>query len=191
MGFWGAQGSEVADPKRSFRWLISFGNNVTGDGTVGLQSWYAKTSQKPNVQIGETPHSFLNHTFYYPGRASWQDLQVTLVDPARENDASIALMDILQRSGYHMPIDITSASKTITKSDAVSALGGQVYLDQLGKDDAPQNRLERWTLINPWIKSVDFGQLSYDTEDMVNITLTLKYDYATLEVNGNVLPQPG
>ena len=65
MGFWGAQGSEVADPKRSFRWLISFGNNVTGDGTIGLQSWYAKTSQKPNVQISETPHSFLNHTFYF------------------------------------------------------------------------------------------------------------------------------
>ena len=190
MAFWGGQKGAIVDPKRQFRWLISFGNNVTADGTIGLQSWYAKSATKPQFQVGETPHQFLNHTFFYPGRVTWQEVEVTLVDPARENDASMALMSILKGSGYYLPTDPSSASRTITKAEAVQALGGQVFLDQLGKDDFPSNRLERWTLINPWIKSVNFGSLDYSSEDMVEISLTLQYDYATLEAGGRKLPTP-
>ena len=65
MAFWGGQKGAIVDPKRQFRWLISFGNNVTADGSIGLQSWYAKSATKPQFQIGETPHQFLNHTFFF------------------------------------------------------------------------------------------------------------------------------
>ena len=66
MGFWGAQGGAIVDPKRQFRWLVTFGNS-------DLKSWYAKSVKKPSFTIGETPHQFINHTFYYPGRVEWQN----------------------------------------------------------------------------------------------------------------------
>mgnify|MGYP003116467586 FL=1 len=188
-GFWGGQGGAIVDPKRSFRWLISFGNNVqqqNGQNVVGLQEWYAKSANKPSFEITETPHNFINHTFYYPGRVQWQTIDITLVDPSYPNDASQALVKALQNSGYYLPTDVRSASNTIMKSSAVSALGGQVKLKQLGQDNS--DILETWTLINPWIKNVTFGDLAYDTEDMVEITLTVRYDYATIDVKGDKSP---
>ena len=171
--FWGGPGGAIVDPKRSFRWLITFGSQ-----NAAIQSWYAKTAQKPQYQMGETPHQFLNHEFYYPGRVTWQELTVTLVDPARENDTSLALMEALQSSGYALPLNIQSASNTITKAGAVNAAGNQIFLDQLGSNAS--DIIERWTLFNPWIKNVNFGDLSYESEDMVQIELTVRYDYDTL-----------
>ena len=94
MGFWGAQGKDaIVDPKRSFRWLVYFGNNVTAKSKkITLKPWYAKTAKKPSFTIGETQHQFLNHTFWYPGRVTWNEIDITLVDPAGEDDTSLALM---------------------------------------------------------------------------------------------------
>lgn len=173
MAFWGGQAGALVDPKRSFRWLITFGNK---SGVI--QSWYAKSAQKPRYELSETPHQFLNHEFYYPGRVTWQEVSVTLVDPARENDSSIALMDALQQAGYQLPINLPNASNTITKQNAIAAAGNTIFLDQIGLNES--DILERWTLVNPWIKNVNFGELNYESEDMVQIELTLRYDYATL-----------
>jgi len=181
MGFWGAQGGAIVDPKRQFRWLVTFGNSE-------LKSWYAKSVKKPSFQIGETPHQFINHTFYYPGRVEWQTIDMTLVDPAGDNDTSLALTNILQRMGYYAPINDNSASSTITKKKAVTALGGEMKIKQLGANDG--ETLEIWTLINPWITSVDYGQLDYSANEMVEISLTLRYDYAILNANGQTVPHP-
>lgn len=183
-GFWGGQGGALIDPKRSFRWLVSFGTKNNA-----LQEWYARSATKPNFTVGETAHRFINHTFWYPGRVEWNTIDITLVDPSYPNDASKALMDMLQESGYYAPTDVLSASNTITKKDAVTAMGGHVKLKQLGANSNDKNVQEIWTLVNPWMKDVKFGDLSYENEDMVEITLTLRYDYATLEVNKDVVPK--
>jgi len=178
-GFWGSPGGEIVDPKRQFRWLLSFGN-----ANNKIQDWYAKSAKKPSFEVGETEVAFLNHSFYYPGRVKWSTIDVTLVDPAGgpERDTSWNLMDVLMASGYHVPSSKLSASRTITKQEAVDAIGGQILLKQIGRDEF--DKIEEWTLHNPWILSVDFGQLDYTSEDMVEISLTLRYDYATLTVGG-------
>ena len=173
MAFWGGQGGALVDPKRSFRWLITFGSSDNF-----IQSWYAKSAQKPKYELSKTEHQFLNHTFYYPGRVTWSELTVTLVDPAGANDSSLALVEALQASGYYLPINQQNASQTITKAGAVQAAGNQIFLEQLGRNDA--DVVEKWTLVNPWIKNVDFGDLDYSNEEMVQIQLTLVYDYATI-----------
>ena len=61
-------------------------------------------------------------------------------------------------------------------------------IKQLGANDG--ETLEVWTLINPWILSVEYGQLDYSANEMVEISLTLRYDYATLNANGQTFPHP-
>ena len=45
-----------------------------------------------------------------------------------------------------------------------------------------ENVLEKWILNNPFLTNVDFGNLSYSSDDLVNISMTIKYDWATLEL---------
>ena len=47
--------------------------------------------------------------------------------------------------------------------------------------DAEGKVIEQWTLINAFVSNVEFGQLSYASEDLVEISVTVVYDYAKLD----------
>ena len=41
--------------------------------------------------------------------------------------------------------------------------------------------MEQWDLINPMVRSINFGDLSYDDDALVEYTLDITYDYAKYE----------
>ncbi len=169
-------------PKRQFKWYLQFGSL-----SAGLPSWIVKTASKPSFTIGETAHKYINHTFYYPGRIEWQTIDVTLVDPVQP-DASMELFNAIQAMGYVFPTETStagvaaSAGVTFSKAAATSTLG-EVILRQIGGGTLETGGtgivpVDKWTLKNAWIKDVKFGDLSYENEDLTELTLTLRYDWA-------------
>ena len=159
------------DPKRKFRFTVSF-NAIDSDGGV---LWYAKTAAKPSFQIAATEHKYLNHTFYYPGSVTWQDVAITLVDPTNP-DMAASLAGIVQAGGYKPPATPNDFT-TMTKASAASALGS-VTVTQI---DHEGNPLEQWTLWNAWITELKFGDLEYGADELTELSVTLKYDWAVLE----------
>jgi hypothetical protein len=165
-GFWA---DAVTEPKRAYRWVMNF---------RGIDQWMMKKVAKPNFTISESEHSFLNYKFYFPGRVEWSEISCTLVDPIQP-DASVTLMKLLQDAGYVYPSDIDQAAPiTISKKKSIIAIGRSVIIKQIDADG--EGVVEAWELKNPWIKSVNFGQLDYQTDDIVEIELTLRYDWAQL-----------
>ena len=90
MGFW----TQRTDPKRKFNFEVS----ITGQGSV-IQNYYAKTVTKPSFTVNAAEHAYLNHTFYYPGRVTWNDVSVTFVDPGGGDSASGGLVSMLEGMG--------------------------------------------------------------------------------------------
>jgi len=182
MSFWNDANLE---PKRQFRFLVDI-----QPGEESLQ-FAVKTADRPSYTVGETTHAFFNHTFYYPGRVTWNTVTIALVDAVKPGTTE-KLYQYLADIGYAVPNNFnTAVGETITKKSAVSALG-QVRITELGTN--PENlgasgldpeqarvtyKLGEWTLHNPFITEVNFGSHSYESEDMVEITLTLRYDWAT------------
>ena len=56
----------------------------------------------------------------------------------------------------------------------------------IGKDiiitkiSASGEELETWKLINPFIKAIKYGDLDYSSDELLEITITVAYDSATL-----------
>ena len=168
------------EPKRKYRFLLSFN---------GIPQWIVKTTGKPNFSVSESEHSFINYKFYYPGRLEWEEISMTLVDPV-DPDASKTMLDLIELSGYvaphnflNDPIGRGKASNVVTfsKKQATSAVGGRVFIHTIDENGSP---IETWSLYNPWIKSVNFGDLDYESDDLVNVELTMRFDWASLETKG-------
>ena len=53
--------------------------------------------------------------------------------------------------------------------------------DSTFKMDAKDMLLERWTLRNCWIKSINFGQLDYSSDELINIEVTIAYDFCAIQ----------
>ena len=178
MPFWTqAQNATTREPKRKFRFQVSF-DSVSDPNGNGSVLWYAKTVNKPSFSLTTTEHKYLNHTFYYPGSVTWNDVSLTLVDPVNP-DLSVTLARILEQSGYSLPgnaIERSSLS-TISKGQAVGALG-QVTVTQFNSEGSA---IETWTLWNAFITEAKFGDLEYGSDELLQLDLTLKYDWARIE----------
>ena len=178
MAFWSenfGQDKTLEDPKRKFRFTVEFQGIQSAQG--GATLWYAKGVNKPGFTINAAEHKFLNHTFYYPGSVAWQDITVTLVDPVVP-DMAATLSDIVSSGGYTPPTDANSLS-SMSKASAASTLG-TVYITQINADGNP---IETWTLWNAFITELKFGDLAYGEDDLNELTVTLKYDWARVETS--------
>jgi hypothetical protein len=183
MAFWGeGLNASSKDPKRKFKFKVQIGD--LGQGIV----WYAKSVTKPEMTIENgTEHKFMGHTYKFPGSVKWNECEVMLVDPVDDNgkDAATRLLEIIEKSGYVFPNELYKdpnqprAFETISKGKATAALQA-VVIEQIDSDG---NTIEKWTLHNPFINKVGFGDLSYDSEDLSEISLGITYDWATFNDN--------
>ncbi|MAF26056.1 hypothetical protein CL634_10865 [bacterium] len=168
--FWA---SPQAEPKRAYRWLLHFGDGLS------VPQWIVTKVSQPGFEISEHEHKYLNHSFFYPGRVTWNEVSLTLVDPLNP-DATSIMREMLFESGYLLPTD-PNVQDTISKARATSRVN-KFSLKLLGPKGDPEgstgNIVGEWNLHNPWIKKVDFGELSYDSDELVNLTLSVRYDWA-------------
>ena len=82
--------------------------------------------------------------------------------------------------GYQFPDTFANATQTtITKEEAKNALES-VEIRQIdgGSAGTPAATIEKWTLKRCWIKAVSFGDLDYESDEIVNIEVELRYDWA-------------
>mgnify|MGYP001169265294 CR=1 FL=1 len=190
-GFWS---DSTLEPKRKFRWVLNF---------AGVPQWIVKKVQKPTISVTEAEHTFLNYKFYYPGRVEFNEITITLADPVTP-DATAIMEKVILSSGYVPPSNFLTAQSnnhpiaakggqdgkliTIDKKNAVEAIGGKLYLQQINALGDP---IEEWQLFNPWIKSVNFDELDYSSDDLINLELSIRYDWATLSNTGGARTRTG
>jgi len=167
MTFWTEASVE---PKRKFRWLLYLS---------GMPQFIVKSVKKPSFKVGSTAHQFLNYEFHYPGSVKWDPVSMVIVDPVNP-DSAASLYNILETAGYVIPTNYREGKpKTISKKNMVEALGTEIKIVQLDPEGA--TAVETWTLKNPQIEGVEFDQLDYTSDELLNITINLKYDFAILD----------
>jgi hypothetical protein len=162
------------DPKRAYRWILQVGS---------IPAYVLKKCSKPSFAVTETPHKFINHTYYYPGRVEWNTVTMTLADPVQPDMAS-TISNIIWNSGYHPAQTFPRLGhvelETMSKRKSVNSLGQELQIVQI---DDMGHAIETWKLINPWVKDVKFGELDYESDDLTNVELEVRYDWASLETH--------
>ena len=167
MAFWASHESEA---KRNYRFkvtLVAFGANST--------VWWAKTATLPSFDVSEVEHNHMDNKYYFPGRVSWSEVSLSLVDPISP-DATDLLNKMLVDSGYIVPANEGAAANKSSISKKKAAGLGLIKIEVL---DAEGKEIEIWELKNPFIKSANFGSLDYSSDDLKTIEMTLRYDWAT------------
>ena len=126
---------------------------------AGIPAFTIKTAQRPQITFDEV--------VLVKGKGRWQTLQITLYDPIVPS-ASSAVIEWIRL--HHE-----------------SATGRDGYQDFYKKNVNFQvlgpvgDIVEKWTLYGTYIQDATFGDLDFSASEPVEITLTLRYDYAILE----------
>ena len=180
MTFWTEQGANALEPKLKSRFLIK----------INEETWIAARSvTKPSVEISTKEFQMFNHFFNYPGVPKWSPITIKLVDSGDSSDASGAtaewLNTLLESAGYERPnAGGTTAIRKDKTRKAFGTTGLKIQQISTGKlqsgtvDKSTAKIIEEWTIINPVIKTIKWGDLDYSTDDLVEYTIDIVYDYA-------------
>ena len=159
--------------------------------------WYAKSIDKPSIAI----ENLTGDKYMTQGAKQRPKLQVqspqfkpitmTLVDPTYPN-AARKLIRMIRRGGYHEDVandviidqyngDSNRSYLNTNVAGDPGNQGGEVFpeisIEQL---DSYGDIQEKWTLVDAYLASVDFGKLDYSSNDLVEITCT--WGFRTLSV---------
>jgi|TARA_R110000824_G_scaffold175520_7_gene354040 hypothetical protein len=177
MPFWT---SALSEPRRAHRFLLTLPNLTSAADGYQYEQYLAKLTGKPSYQITDTKHQFLGNTYYYPGTVEWQPIDITIVN-AVNPDGNKLLMDALVNSGYLMPPDQLDAFEnpaqapgTVNKASSVDALGNVVIQELNGGGGL----VGTWKLWNSFLTKATFGNLDYSSDEILNIEVSVRYDWA-------------
>lgn len=135
--------------------------------------WWAKSVTQPSPDVSMSEHQLINHKIKYPGIVTWNDIEITMVDPDKDFAVGFKQLNKLIGSGYY-PTPSDGSVDGIKKN---MFPGEDIIITKL---DAGGKTVETWKLINPFIKSIKYGDLSYSEDELLDIVITVAYDSATL-----------
>ena len=133
----------------------------------GIPSYTIKSSGRPQIDFEEVELKHMNVSRYVAGKGTWQPLEITLYDPIVPSAAQ-AVMEWVRLS--HESVTGRDGYSDFYKKDVVINTLGPVG-----------DKIEEWTLKGAWIQSANFGDLSFDSNEPVEIAATIRYDYAVLQ----------
>ena len=133
----------------------------------GIPAYLIKTAARPKITSEEIKLDHINVQRYVKGKSAWDAMTIELYDPIVPSGAQ-AVMEWV-RLGHESVTGRDGYSDFYKKDVTFHVLGpvGDV--------------VEEWTLKGSFIQDATFGDLDFATSDPVEITMTLRYDYAILQ----------
>jgi len=133
----------------------------------GIPAYLIKTAARPSIEFEEVELNHMNVKRFVKGKATWQSIEITMYDPVVPSAAQAA-MEWIRLS--HESVTGRDGYSDFYKKDVDFQVLGPVG-----------DVVEQWKLKGTWIQSANFNDLDFSSSDPVEISLTLRYDYAILE----------
>ena len=154
------------DPKQKHKFKVEIGmDHITGI------VWYAKSVNFPTLEFNVNEYQIGNHKFKYPGISTYGDVTLTFVDPRSD---VLEYVTALTTAGWGQA---TNPKEDLIKlyDSGYEKLKSLSYFKIYLINSDGSNK-EEWTLLNPFIKSMNFGDLSYDSDELVEFQLVVAND---------------
>jgi hypothetical protein len=148
------------EPKKQNRFILRF------PSSLGINEWFVMSASRPKINIGEVEIPFLNTSTWVAGRFIWESIDVTFKDPIGPSAAQ-ALMEWVR----------LHAESVTGRMGYAAGYKKNVELEML---DPAGVVIEKWILEGTFLTNVDFGSLDYSSEDIAEITATLRPDRCIL-----------
>lgn len=146
------------EPKASNRFIMYI---------EGVPAYIIKAAGRPTMSSGTITLDHINVQRHVKGKSIWEPISITMYDPIVPSGAQ-TVMEWVRLS--HESVTGRDGYSDFYKKDLTFNALGPVG-----------DKVEEWTLKGAWISNASFGEMDWSSEDAVQITCQLTYDYAILQ----------
>ena len=156
-------------PKLQYRFRALFINFGVGGSTQELTK-QVMDIQRPSLTFDETVIDIYNSRIYLAGKHTWAETQINLRDEAGGNVSKLVCQQLQKQ------FDFVEQASAATGGDYKFQINYEV-LDG-GNGTLVPNVLETWELYGCFIKSANYNNLDYKSNEPVTIQLSVRFDNA-------------
>jgi hypothetical protein len=156
-------------PKLKYRFRMVFLNFGVSTPKTELTKQVVSTA-RPQLSFEEIMVPIYNSTLKLAGKHSWQDLECTFRDDAGGNVSKL-VGEQLQKQLDFMEQASAAAGINYKFQTTIEILDG-------GNGTYEPTVLETWELYGCFLTQIQYGELSYNTSDPVQIQMTIRFDNA-------------
>ena len=156
-------------PKLQYRFRALFINFGVGGSTQELTK-QVMDIQRPSLSFEEIALDIYNSKIYLAGKHTWAETQINLRDDAGGNVSKLVGQQLQKQ------FDFVEQASAATGQDYKFQINYEV-LDG-GNGTLVPNVLETWELYGCFIKSANYNNMDYKSNEPVSIQLTIRYDNA-------------
>ena len=163
-------------PKLQYRFRVSF-TNLGGGSLKDQTTQNVISASRPNLTHEEVVVDSYNSKMYLAGKHTWEPVTIVLRDDMDSN--------VIKVLGEQL-------NKQVDHTDQSSAIAGSAYkfsvkietLDGANGTTKPST-FDEWDLQGAFISNIQYGDLNYADSNMVQVTLTVRYDHAVHTIDGD------
>ena len=162
-------------PKLKYRFRVTFLNFGVSQPTTELTKQVIDF-KRPSVEFAEITIPIYNSTIKLAGKHTWADITCNLRDDAGGNVSKLVGEQLQKQLDF---LEQASAASGIDyKFTTVLEI-----LDGGNGTEAP-TVLETWEIYGGYLKSVDYGDANYGTNEAMTVAMTITFDNALQSPNG-------
>jgi hypothetical protein len=132
----------------------------------GIPSYIVKKAKRPSLTQDSKAIDHINLQRYVKGKTKWDAMELTLYDPIVPSGAQ-AVMEWVRL--HHESVTGRDGYLEFYKKDLTLNVLGPVG-----------DKVEEWILKGAQITKVDFGEMDWATDDVMEFSMTIQPDYCVL-----------
>lgn len=132
----------------------------------GMPSYVVKGVTRPTISQEPKVLNHINTQRFVKGRSVWGPISLTLFDPIVPSAAQ-SVMEWIRL--HHESVTGRDGYADFYKKDLTVHVLGPVG-----------DKVEEWILKGCMISEANFGEMNYDTDEVLNFTMTIQPDYCIL-----------
>jgi hypothetical protein len=163
-------------PKLQYRFRVSLENFGISKPTTELTKQVVDVA-RPNVEFEQITVDIYNSKVFLAGKHTWQAITLNLREDANGNVQQLVGEQLQKQFDFYEQASAASGLdyKFNTRIEILDGGNGQFQ----------PNVLETWELYGCFVKSANYNQLAYSSNEVVTIQLSIQYDNALQSPQGN------
>lgn len=183
------------EPKRGNRWILKFDkipmklSQVIGGAAPGSDGQNPEESlaidllsaQRPTLGLNQGTVARLNEQWKFAQNPTWENISVAFYDYDKGQFSASQLLWRWSQTIYDV-LNGTMGYAAMYKTDASLILLGPGQTVSTGQKDATTSIdiIEAWDIFGCFPATLTMGDLSYESQDVLQVSVDLAYDYANL-----------
>jgi hypothetical protein len=169
-------GTGTLMPKLQYRFRVTF-NNLGGSNEGPLVTRNIVSVTRPGLTHDDVTVDVYNSKIRLAGKHTWDDVSLVIRDDINS--------DVIRLLGNQMSRQVNHATQSSSRAGTNYKFGMTIDMLDGSNDDAGNTTvIDSWNLVGCFIPTIAYGDLNYATSEVVQVTVTIRYDNASHDLDG-------